>query len=339
MKLSTLLHQFFGTYLPHIKGLSQSSVKAYREVFTLFLPFAANYHGIKITSLHIDHLTAKLILAFLDHLERQRSNTAKTRNHRLAVIKTLAIMIRFSHPEKQRLAEQILSIPQKRTQKQFIGFLYPDELIKIFKSVDLKKSEGFRDYTILHLLLDSGARASEITTLNLDYIDYQNKALGILGKGNRYRQIELDPRTIQLLKLYVSKYRKMPNPFYRQRLFINQQGDQLTRHGIYRLCRKYLHRALPLKRLKHLNPAHSFRHSCAVNMLARGCSVSEIQNHLGHEDMESTMVYLRLDMKRRKQIQDQFIKYTQTLLSQDDKIEELIDWENKEEILEWLDSL
>jgi hypothetical protein len=96
MKLSTALYQFFGTYLPHIRGLSHRSIRTYRDVFKIFLPFAADYRGIKIASLNVDHLTVELILAFLDHLEKQRHNTARTRNHRLATIKTLAKMIRLS---------------------------------------------------------------------------------------------------------------------------------------------------------------------------------------------------------------------------------------------------
>jgi integrase/recombinase XerD len=339
MKLSTALRQFFGTYLPHIRGLSQSSIRTYRDVFTIFLPFAADHRGIKVSSLNVDHLTVELVLAFLDHLEKQRHNTAKTRNHRLAAIKTLAKMIRFMYPERQQLADRILNIPQKRMQKKFIGFLYPDELLKVFDAVNLERSEGVRDYAILHLLADSGARASEIATLNLDYIDYRNKKLVIMGKGNRYRQISLDRKTVQLLKLYVERYRRTPKPIYKQRLFINQQGEQLTRHGLYRLCRRYLRTALPSKRLRYINPVHSFRHSCAVNMLSQGKAVTDVQTRLGHEDAESTMVYLKLDMSRRKKIQEQLVRYTQALLSEDLKIEELVDWENKEEILKWLDSL
>jgi site-specific recombinase XerD len=339
MKLSTALHRFFGAYLPHIRGLSRTTIRAYREAFAIFLPFAADYRGIKIASLKIDHLTVDLVLAFLDHLEKQRQNIAKTRNHRLAAIKTLAKMIRFTYPEKQKLADRILAIPQKRMQKKLVGFLYPDELLAVYNAVDLKKSEGLRDYAILHLLADSGARASEITRLNLDYIDYRQDRLVIMGKGDRYRQIKLDRRTVHLLKLYVAKYRRNPKPLYEQRLFINQRGEQLTRHGLYRLCRRYLRIALSPKRLKYINPVHSFRHSCAVNMFSKGESVTDVQNRLGHEDAESTMAYLKLDMTRRRRIQEQLVKYTRALLSEDPKIKELIDWENKEEILKWLDSL
>lgn len=339
MKLSTCIHQFFDKYLPHIKGVSTHTVRAYRDTFKLFLSFAAQYRSIKIDSLRVNHLSPELILTFLDDLELNRKNVAKTRNQRLAALKSLAKMIRFMYPEKRELAEQILNIPQKRTQKQLIGFLYPQEIHKVFQSVDLKKKTGVRDYTLLHLLYDSGARASEIATLNLDYFNAEQKTLAILGKGNRYRLIELQPKTVELIQLYIAKYRITPKPRYQHRIFINQRGKQLTRHGIYRICKKYLSMALPPKRLKDINPVHSFRHSRAVDMLASGASLSEIKNHLGHEDIQSTTVYLHLDLARRKQIQQQFIEYTQSALISDPKIEELFDWESKEDIMAWLDSL
>ena len=339
MKLSTVVYQFFGTYLPHIKGASNATIKTYRDAFTLFLPFAANYCSVKIKSLTLDHLSPELILAFLQHLEQQRKNTAKTRNHRLAVIKSLAKMIRFMYPDQRQMAENILRIPQKRMQKKLIGFLYPDEITKVLNAVDLKKSQGLRDYCILQLLYDSGLRASELTTLNLDYFDPPKKTLAILGKGNRYRQIELLPITCQLLEIYIGQYRINPKPLYQQRLFINQRKEEFTRHGIYRICRKYLSMTLSEKRLKQLNAVHSFRHACAIRMLACGHSITDIRNQLGHDNVESSMVYLKLDLARKKHIQQQFIQYTQSLLPHDPNIDKLIDWKNKKDIMHWLDSL
>jgi len=339
MKLSTLIIQFFNQYLPRIKGSSEHTIKAYRDTFSILLPFAAKYHGIKIDSLRLDHLSCDLILSFLNFLESDRNNGARTRNHRLAVIKSFAKMIRFLYPDKRKLAEIIIHIPQKRSQRKLIGFLYPDEILKVFEAVDLKRSGGMQDYTILHLLDDSGARASEAATLNLNYFDSQNQTLAILGKGNRYRQIKLNPKTVQLINLYVDKYRTTPKWPYRHRLFINQRSEELTRHGIYRLCKKYLEKTLSPKRLKFINPAHSFRHSCAVRMLCCGESISDIKNRLGHDNIQSTTIYLQLDLTHRKQVQKKFIEYTQSFLTDDPKIEELIDWENKEEILKWLDNL
>jgi len=339
MRLSTGIHQFFERYLPQIKGVSPHTVKAYRDTFKQFLPFAAKYHGIKVASLSLNHLAPELILAFLDYLESERKNTAKTRNHRLAAIKSLAKMIRFMYPQESASMQKITCIPQKRTQRQLIGFLYPEEIDKVLNAVELNKTQGFRDYTILQLLFDSGARASEIANLNLDYFDPQQRTLAILGKGNRFRQIELLPTTVRLIKTYIAIYRRSPKSAYRQRLFISQHGKALTRHGIYRLCRKYLRLALSTKRLSTLNPVHSFRHACAMNMLAKGDSISDIRNQLGHEDIQSTMVYLQLDLSRRRKTQKKFTQYTHSILRRNAEIEELIDQKDKDNIMQWLDSL
>jgi len=339
MNLNKCLLQFFNQYLSGVKGASAHTAKAYRDTFTLFLPFAAQHRSCTIGALEVEHLTGELILDFLDYLETARNNKAVTRNLRLAAFKSLAKMLRILHPEQRGIAERLLNIPQKRVQKKLIGFLSQDEILKVFAAVDLRRKEGFRDYTILHLLFDSGARASEITTLNLDYLDPHNKTLAILGKGNRYRLIELWPKTVQLLQQYIGKHRGKPKPGYGDRLFINQRGEELTRHGIYTLCKKYLRLALPPHRIINLHPAHSFRHSCAMNMLASGDSLTDIKNRLGHENIQSTMLYLRLNLTRKREVQKKFIGYMQTLLPDDQKIEELVDWQNKKEILTWLDNL
>ena len=339
MRLSSVIHQFFSKYLPYIKAVSPHTINAYRDTFKLFLPYAASYHGIKISSLQIAHLTVEVVLDFLESLEKKRHNSAKTRNSRLAALKSLAKMVRFMYPDQRQLADRILSIPQKRAQRQLIGFLYPYEIDQILQTVDLKNALGVRDYCLLQLLYDSGGRASEIATLNLDYFNAHNKTLAILGKGNRYRQIELEPITVRLLNIYIARYRISPKPAYQHRLFINQRGKQLTRHGIYRLCKKYLQLALPPKRLKDINPVHSFRHSCAVRMLSDGHPVSDIRNKLGHEDIQSTMVYLQLDLAKRKTIQNRFINHVQSTVKQNPEIDALIDWQNKDDIMAWLDDL
>lgn len=339
MRLTSCIYQFFDQYLPNIKGCSRNTVKSYRDTFTLFLPFAAQYRSIKIDSLSPEHLSTDLVLAFLNWLESDRHNTSRTRNQRLAVLKSLAKMIRFMYPEKRKLAESILAIPQKRSQKQLIGFLYPQEILNVFQNVNIIRKDGFRDYTILHLLYDSGARAGEIATLRLDYFDKQHKTLAILGKGNRYRQIELLSKTAALIEQYISKYRRKPNAFCREYLFINQRSTAFTRHGINRLCKKYLCRTLSAKRLKNINPVHSFRHSCAIRMIAEGRPISDIKNRLGHENVQSTMVYLQMDLSQKRVLQKKFIQFTQQHLISDPKIDDLIQWENKEDILAWLDSL
>ena len=160
-----------------------------------------------------------------------------------------------------------------------------------------------------------------------------------MGKGNRFRLIELETKTSQLIELYTKQYRLEPRPTYQSRLFINQRGEELTRHGIYRICKKYLSNALPPKRLKYINPVHSFRHSCAVNLLHQGKPITDIQNRLGHNDPQSTETYLHLDINCRRRIQRHVIKYMQSVVSADPKIDELLHWEGDKDIMAWLDSL
>jgi site-specific recombinase XerD len=161
----------------------------------------------------------------------------------------------------------------------------------------------------------------------------------ILGKGARFRQIKIEALTAETLALYISRYRPKPKPLHRQRLFINQRGTQLTRHGVYRICKKYLNISLTAKRLEDLNPVHSFRHACAVRMLASGSSITEIKNRLGHENIESTMIYLKLDLSALRRIQKKFMDYAEPVLRNNPQIDELIDWENRKDIMTWLDSL
>jgi site-specific recombinase XerD len=339
MSLAFCVHQFFHEYLPRIKGASGRTIDSYRQALSLFLKFAAVYQKKAVKELQTEELTFEMIYGFLNHLQDDRKNSARTRNNRLAAIKSFAKMIRLLYPQHRKIAEMILAVPQKRCQKRLLGFLNHDEVVKVFASVDLKRKDGYRDYTILHLLYDSGARASEIAALKLSDFDPFKKSLAVLGKGNRYRLLPLWPKTEQLLTRYIEHYRKGPGVLHKDALFVNQRRERITRHGIYLICRKYLRKSLDPKQLQYINPAHSFRHSCAVNMLLAGASLTEIKNHLGHEKLESTMVYLHLNLQKKKEVQNRFIEYTRSSYSDDPAVDQYMDWEKKEEILRWLDTL
>ena len=222
MKLTICVHSFFEQYLPRIKGCSLNTIKGYRDAFSLFLPFARDTLATPINALQVEQLTPELIVNFLGWLEKERENGARTRNHRLAAIQSLAKMILYMHPEKREVAIRVLDIPRKRYHRNIIGFLCQEEILAILGSVNLSSAQGFRDYTILNLLFDSGARASEVAALHLDCFDPQQKTLAILGKGGRFRMITLWPKTTDLLCRYVEKYRTTPHILYQNRLFLNQ---------------------------------------------------------------------------------------------------------------------
>jgi site-specific recombinase XerD len=339
MRLLPIVGRFFSSWLSGIKGASPNTSKTYREAFSLLLPFVARRAKVEPRSLTVEHLSRDAVLDFLHFLEKERGVSARTRNCRLAAIKSFAAMLRLMHPEKRPIADAILDIPQKRETKKPIGWLYPDEVAAILKDVDLKRPLGFRDWCMLRLLYDSGARASEIANLNLDSFDPRDKTLSIMGKGARFRQIEIEDRTAEALEVYVQRHRKAPAPTSPLRLFVSLRGAGLTRHGIYRVCDKYLKRTLSAKRLADLNPVHSFRHGCAVRMLASGRSIVEIKNRLGHQNVESTMVYLNLDVSALRRVQKRFEHYAEPIFAGNAQIEEMIDWENRQEVVAWLDSL
>ncbi len=331
--------RYFTEYLPDIKGVSPETIKAYKETFKLFLKFSSKHLSKDVPDLEFKDISSALIFSFLDYLEHERKNSIRTRNARLIALKSFAKMLRLLYPEQRKLAEVIVNIPQKRFGKRLIGYMDYDDLLQVFASVDLKKKEGVRDYTILHLLFDSGARASEIANLELQFFAHDKSTLMIKGKGDNYRLIELQTKTIELIDRYIKKYRPIPKTIYKNSLFLNQRRNGFTRNGIYRICKKYLSKALPEKQLANLNPAHSFRHSCAMHLLLSGKSLTDIKNHLGHENLQSTMTYLHLNVSRKREVQSEFIKYIQSTIPEDKKMDELLNWERKEEILDWLDTL
>ena len=339
MTLTKCLLKFFTYYLPQIKGGSPQTMKAYKKSFELFLHFAAKRKRCSVQSLKLEHLSTEMVIAFLQYLEKDRHNSVRTRNLRLAAIKSLVKMIKILFPEYREHVDALQLIPQKRAQKKLIGYLYQDEILKVLATVNLKRKEGMRDYAILHLLFDTGARAAEIANLHLDYFDQQNKTLAILGKGNRFRQLIIAPKTVDVLQLYIEKYRHSPKYGHLEFLFVNQRLEHFTRHGINRLCKKYLSKALSAKRMEMLSPVHSFRHSCAMNMLIEGAAITDIQNRLGHANVNSTMVYLKMEVHHKREVQSKFLQYTQSVLNDDSQITELTEWEDKDEILTWLDSL
>lgn len=340
MKLTRCVSLFLTRYLPDIRGVSANTVLCYKNTFRIFLPYASRYLSKKFAKINLADVSTDLVIDFLDHVENVAGNKIVTRNNRLAAIRSMARMILLMAPEDRETAQRILSIPTKRSPKPLFGFLSHDEALAVFDSVDLKRKQGFRDFTILHLLYDSGARAHEIAGLCVDDFDPNEKRVGILGKGGRFRIVQIWPRTTDLIVRYLAEHREKPLPAYKNRLFVNQRRQGFTRSGIFRICQNRLKKTLPENRLKNLNAAHCFRHSCAVHMLMNGSPISDIKNHLGHEDIGSTMTYLRLDLSRRRKVQKRFIEYTETILKNDPKIDELIDWENgKDEILKWLDRL
>ena len=339
MDIVTSIKKYLTDYIPGIKGSSKNTFLAYHDTLKLFIHFLQEQFSKKCSEIEISEIEPELIISFLEYLEKKRNNCIDTRNCRLATFKSFAKMILLYYPEHRQTAERILNIPKKRGQKNLIGALYPHEVEHIINGVELKKHTGFRDSVILKLLYDSGARASEIARLNIENFDFNNNMIAILGKGNRFRVVYINPETTKLIKNYIKHYRPTPNPIYKTHLFINKRGNALTRHGIYKLCKKHIQMALPEKKTQGLNPVHIFRHSCAIRMLIEGSSIIEIKNHLGHANLKSTMIYLEIDLSRKRQIQENYNINAISNAETNPELDELINWKEKDKLMKWFDSL
>lgn len=335
--LKSLLHYFFIEYLPHQRGLSKNTISSYKETFKLFMPWIIKATSKKDVS--VDDITIMLLFDFLSYLEKERGNTIQTRNARLAALKTFFKMCYFLHPNNKKVFEAVSFIQSKKAHKPLIDYFGHDDVLQILKTIRRHTSTGDRDYVLLCLLYDTGMRASEIANLKLSNYDSKEGTLELIGKGNKWRKINIWPRTRHLINKHIEKRRITPKHLYRDYLFVNQKGEPLTRSGIYKICRKYLNKAAGIKKPftnSKRSPVHSWRHTAAVYMVKQGYSLLEIKVRLGHSSTDSTLKYLNLDLTVKRERVKEFIDYISK--SVDESLTPP-DWSNDKEVVEYLKSL
>lgn len=334
----SLLRYFFREYLSSQKGLSPNTIASYKETFKIFTPWI-----IKKTSINnpkIDDVSLLLLFEFLKHLEEDRGNCVHTRNARLAALKTFFRMCYFLLPDTKKIFDGVQFIQAKRTTRPLIDYFEHDEVVQILESIKKETPSGFRDFTILNLLYDTGMRASEIANLQLPNYQNENGTLEIIGKGNKWRQITVWARTRKLINKYINDVRNIPRPLYKDFMFINQKREALTRSGIYKLCQKYLCKVPDLKKRftnSKRSPVHSWRHTAAVYMIRQGCSLLEVKVRLGHSSLESTLKYLNLDLTVKRERMKEFVCFINQSIGEECLAP--IDWNSDKEVLEYLKNL
>ena len=299
--LAHALHRFFGEYLPTQKGMSFHSVHSYRDSLKLLLKYAAGKKQ-DPSLLEIEHLTVDRIVAFLQYLETARKNKPCTRNVRLATIHSFFRFIGTQYPQHLEQAQRILSIPFKRTAIREIEHLDLAEIRTVLSTVDRATPQGRRDYALLSLLFNTGARVSEIVDLKANDLTLASPPSVLFhGKGKKQRRCPIWPETARLLRRLLEE---IPvDPHQPETVFRNNWGRTLTRFGIRFILAKYIRRAaqdVPSLRLKRLHP-HSVRHSCALFLLRSGVDLSTIAHWLGHADLNTTNKYLSLNLEEKRQ--------------------------------------
>jgi integrase/recombinase XerD len=293
--LAPTLQAFFTDRLTRQRQASPHTIAAYRDTMRLLLEFAAKKAGKQASALQIEDLDAPLIGAFLDHLERERGNSVRTRNARLAAIRSLYRYAALRHPEHAETIERVLAISPKRFDRALVTFLTEPELDALLAAPDRTTWTGRRDHALLLLAAQTGLRASELTALTRADIHLGPGAhVSCLGKGRKQRITPLTPATVAVLRTWLAERAGRPG----DPLFPTGTGRALSRDAIERRLAKHAAAAAaacPSLATKKVT-AHVLRHTAAMRLLHAGVDTSVIALWLGHEQADTTQIYLHADL-------------------------------------------
>jgi integrase/recombinase XerD len=298
--LSTVIQSFFTDRLVRERDASPHTIASYRDTLRLLLVFASQRTGKQPTKLTLEDLDATLISAFLDHLQRERGCSARTRNLRLTAIRSLFRYCALRYPEHAALIERVLAIPPKRHDRALVTFLTEPELDALLDTPDRSTWTGRRDHALLLLAAQTGLRASELIALTPTDIQLSTGAhVTTLGKGRKRRITPLTKETVAVLAAWIAEGTGTNT----RPLFPTRTGRQLTRDALARRLTKYS--ALAAERCpslleKNVTP-HVLRHTAAMRLLHAGIDTSVIALWLGHEQVETTQVYLHADLAIKEQ--------------------------------------
>jgi site-specific recombinase XerD len=297
--LAPTLQAFFTDRLIRQRQASPHTIAAYRDTWRLLLSYAATQAGRQPSELDLTDLDAPLIGTFLDHLERERGNSARTRNARLAAVHSLFRYAALRHPEHAEVIARVLAIPPKRFDRALVTWLTEPELAALLAGPDRSTWAGRRDHALILLAAQTGLRLSELTGLTIGDIHLGTGAhVSCTGKGRKQRITPLTASTVAVLRAWLAERRGQPA----QPLFPNRTGGRLSRDAIERRLAK--HTTTAAARCPSLNAkaitAHTLRHTAAMRLLHAGTDTSVIALWLGHEQAETTQIYLHADLELKE---------------------------------------
>ena len=298
ISLAELLTAFFTRHLAAELNASPHTIVSYRDTFRFLLRHLAESTHRRVSQLTYDDFTPDAILMFLDHLEQQRHNSTATRNARLAAIRSFFSYVVNRDPAAAASAHRVLSIPFKKATRRWVGYLNDHELRAILGGPDRWTPNGRRDYLLLALLYDTGARVQEL--VNLCPSDFRLDRLPlvrILGKGRKERIVPLIPATAKLVRNYLEETNRSSGDT--TPLLPNHRGTKMNRSGVRFLIDKYC-RQMPTLKTRSVSP-HTFRHAKAMHLLQAGVPPVTIKDILGHAHLKTLEIYVQadLEMKRR----------------------------------------
>ncbi len=292
--LAPHLTAFLRERLPRERGASPHTCEAYAYAFQLLLAFAANRLGTQPSALALEQIDVPLVLAFLDELESTRGNSARTRNARLAAIRSFARFVEYRAPSCMQQIRGLLAIPMKRTDEKLVAYLTHDEVQAVLDAPDPRSRDGVRDRAMLHVAFAAGLRVSELVGLRLDDVILQPQpAIHVLGKGRREMTLPLWKTTTKALRAWLALRGDALCP----ELFLNARSAPLTRDGFEYILAKHVSVAaasVPSIRKKRVSP-HVLRHSCAMHTLEATHDIRKVALWLGHASVQTTEIYVRAD--------------------------------------------
>jgi integrase/recombinase XerD len=292
--VAPLITDFLRTYLPVERGCSPHTCDSYAHAFRLLFTFASDRLGKRPSQLCLEDLDAQLVLAFLAHIEENRRNRPSSRNARLAAVKAFMRYVEFRAPAALAQVRQILAIPSKRHDEPLIAHLVMDEIQAILKAPDTSTRLGVRDRAMLHLCFAAALRVSELVTLPLSGLSLRpTVSLRIHGKGRRERCLPLWKETTADLRAWLAVRGQVQAP----ELFVSATGAPMSRAGFEYVLDKHVQTAAaacPSLEGRSISP-HQLRHSCALVMLQATRDIRKVALWLGHADVRTTEIYLRVD--------------------------------------------
>ena len=301
--IAATMQAFFTERLIGQRRASTHTIAAYRDTLRLLLGFTAARTGTPPCRLDIAELDAPLIAAFLDHIEHKRGNSIRTRNARLAAIHSLFGFAALRHPEHAADIARVLAIPAKRGDQTIVTFLTDDEASALLAAPDRATRTGRRDHAWILLAIQTGLRASEITSLTCKDVHLGTAPyVACHGKGRKDRITPLTPGTVTTLRAWLAERAGRPD----DPLFDTIRGGPMSHDALQQ--RLTLHAAAagqscPGLTSKKVTP-HVLRHSAAMALLRAGVDITVIALWLGHESVTTTQIYLQADMALKQRALD-----------------------------------
>lgn len=297
---SILLQRFFVEHLGRQRAVSPRTIAAYRDTFRLLLSFTEGRTGKAPTALALVDLDARLILSFLDHLEKDRKNGARSRNARLAALRSFLKYAAHYDLTALPVIEHTLAIPMKRFDRPVLGFLSRQEMQAILDAPDPRTWAGQRDRALFSLMYNTGARVSEVIGLRVgDVIIDGTMAAHLRGKGRKERSVPLWRSTASLIRGWKRRLEDIGDD---KILFPNRGGERMVRSNVTQRLDLAVSAAAehhPQLARRSISP-HTIRHTTAMHLLQSGVDITVIALWLGHESPATTHMYLEADLSMKE---------------------------------------